>query len=342
MQITVQMLDGSITPFKVRSSITIASLKAKFEPWQPMKGRALLHHDVQLDDRAILGSIPGVKNGTVLRVDKRVSQVKNRSTRKKTIMSGPESLAVDEDVIESIETSGDDEKTSSENERRIAGSKRKRPSRTSTAAMEDLIDDDNSANSLRPKTTFPREMNDDSLNLTDTSLSNSTMALRITKKGKGGTAAHEHASASDAQELGRGVLSPRDMVARVSENSIKSSTANAHIPETTEAASFHQDLMDDVDATFLSDINAAAAETGELPLPSNASSEEGALAHRCNACGRACGCGGNLPTQSNSLVPLDSGDREQEAASANGNISGHLISKRSPASLRPESSWTGM
>ncbi len=227
MQITVQMLDGSITPFKVRSSITIASLKAKFEPWQPMKGRALLHHDVQLDDRAILGSIPGVKNGTVLRVDKRVSQVKNRSTRKKTVMSGPlEGSAVDEDVFESIETSGNDERTSSENERRISGSKRKRPSRTSTAAMEDLMDDDNIANSLRPKTTFPREMSDDSLNLTDTSLSNSTMALRITKKGKRGTAAHEQASASEAQELGRRVLSPRDMVG-FKENSITSSTANA-------------------------------------------------------------------------------------------------------------------
>ncbi len=84
--------------------------------------------------------------------------------------------------------------------------------------------------------------------------------------------------------------------------------------------------MDDVDATFLSDINAAAAATGELPLSANLSPEEDALAHRCNACGRA----------------LDSGDREQEAASANSNISGHLISKRNPASLRPESSWTGM
>lgn len=193
MQITVQMLDKSITLFKVRSTITIASLKAKFEPWQPMKGRALLHHNVQLDDRATLCSVPGIMDGTILRVDKQAPPMKNKTTGKKRVMSGPVRSAVDEDVVESIERSGDNEETSSENEMQILRSKRKRPSRTWAATVEDFIDGYNTANAPQRKALVPGEMSEDSFNMADTDLSNSTMALHIAKKEKKKSKAREQA-----------------------------------------------------------------------------------------------------------------------------------------------------
>lgn len=77
-----------------------------------MKGRALLHHDKRPDDCPTLSSVPGVKNGTILRVNKHVSEAKNSITGKKTVMSGPPSSAADEDVVNSIKQSGEDEQVS--------------------------------------------------------------------------------------------------------------------------------------------------------------------------------------------------------------------------------------
>lgn len=335
MQITVQMLDGSVTPFKVRSSITIASLKAKFEPWQPMKGRALLHHDVQLDDRATLGSVPGVKDGTILRVDKHVSQVKRNMTGKKMVTSGPASSVADEDVVESIERSGDDEETLSGNERRVSSSKRKRPMRTSTTGVDDFIDDDNIATSPRGKPLRPAEIGEDPLSTADTDLSNSAMTLRIARRKKRESTAREQVDiiASDAQRLSHRLQPLKNIFASPPENPIGSLTASAHMPKATDAVSSHQDAMEDDDAIFLAGIDTAAAGTGPW---------EDFLARQCDACGRACGCNGDSLATLNRVVPVEERTRGQQAASTNINGKGYLMSKKPSDSQPAESGWTGM
>ena len=345
MQITVQMLDGSITPFKVRSSITIASLKAKFEPWQPMKGRALMHHDVQLDDRVTLDSVPGVKDGTILRVDKHVSQVKNKSTGKKRVMSGPASSAADEEVMESIEKSGDDEETSSENERRTSSSKRKRPSRTSAAAVQAFVDDDNIAESQWGRTLKAGGISDDPPSWAEAILSSRTMALHIAKREKRENTTREQAGflASDAQELGHRQHSLENTFALRQENPVKNPTASAHVPKITGTISHGDIVMEDDNATFLADINAAAGpETEELPLHSEAGHAEDVSIRRCNACGRACGCGGDPMAISDIVLPMEEEVQRQETSFPNSNSNGHLTSKRKSTSQRTELSWTGM
>ena len=330
MQITVQMLDGSITPFKVRSSITIASFKNKFEPWQSMKGRALLHHDVRLDDRATLDSIPGVKNGTILRVDKHVSQVKNRTSRKKTVMSGPASSAVDEDVMESIETSGEGEETTSEDQERISSSKRKRPSRTLAAAV---------ARSLRANSPLTGDMSDDPLNTTDTTLSSSAMALRTVKKEKTDSAAREQDAAPEARNLGQRLHSPNAPAGNP--------TASTHFPQSTELVSSHQSLGGDNDTTFLSGINAAAADETNRQSPSRESRlKETVSARQCTTCGRACGCGTTPLLPSNETVPppTEHTQRRESTSTNNSTIDSYRSAlERNPASRgSEESSWTGM
>ncbi len=336
------MLDGSITPFKVRSSITIASLKAKFEPWQPMKGRALLHHNVQLDDRATLSSVPGVKDGTILRVDKQVSLVKNKITGKKTVMSGPVGSAVDDDVVESIEWSGHDEEASSENERRISSSKRKRPSMTSATTMADFIDDNIIADSSRGRAVGRGEIYDDSPNIADTNLSNSAMALHIAKKEKTENAAREQADvlASEGQKFGHPLHSFQNIFTSPFWNPIENPTAKIHMPKTTEAVSSPRDVMEDDETTVLAGINAAApAKTERPPLHFAAAPEEDISARRCDACGRACGCDG---AASNGVMPVEKATRGHEAASTNGNSNRYQIANGILTSQRAESSWTGM
>lgn len=315
MQITVQMLDGSITPFKVRSSITVARLKAKFEPWQPMKGRALLHHDVQLDDHATLGSVPGVKDGTILRVDKHVSQVKNKSAGKKTVMSGPASSTVDEEIVESIEMSGgDEEDTSSEDGRRkISNSKRKRPStRTSAAAIEEDFRH-------------------------DTNLSSTTMALHLAKSEK-----RKSTAASEVHELGHSLHFIKNTFASSQEKPVENATATAHVPDITETIPSGDDVMEDDDTAFLAGISAAADVMEEPPLHSETGSEEDVSARRCNACGRACGCGGDPMALSNIVVPVEGNIPGREASPPNANCNGRLIATRNCTSERAEMSWTGM
>ena len=330
MQITVQMLDGSITPFKVRSSITIASFKNKFEPWQPMKGRALLHHDVRLDDRATLGSIAGVKNGTVLRVDKHVSQVKNR-TRKKTVMSGPASSAVDEDVMDSIETSGEGEQTSSEDEGQISSSKRKRPSRTLAAAV---------ARSLRARSPLPGDMSDDRLNTIDTTLSSSSMALRTVKKEKRDSAAHEQGAPSEARTLDQRLHSPKAPAG--------APTASAYFAQDTDLISSHQSIAGDNDTTFLSGINAAAAvdETDRQSPSPESRPKETVSARQCTTCGRACGCATTplLPSNDQVPPPTETIQRRGSTCTNNDTVNGHLIALGRNAASRgsQEPSWTGM
>ena len=306
-----------------------------------MKGRALLHHNVQLDDRAILSSVPGVKDGTILRVDKQVSQVKNKTTGKKTVMSGLARSAVDENVVESIERSGDDEKTSSENERRISSSKRKRPSRTSTAVVGDFIDGDNIANPSRGMALVPDGTSEDPSDIADTNLRKSTVALHLAKKEKRENKAREQAGilASEAQILGRRLHST---FASPPKNPVESSTASAHIPKTIKAISSHQDVTKDDEAIFLAGIDAAAAETERLPLYFEVGPHEEVSALRCNACRRTCGCGGDPLATSNSVVPVEEGLRGQEAAFTKSNSNGHLTANRNSTSQRAESSWTGM
>ena len=331
MQITVQMLDGSITPFKVRSSITIASFKTKFEPWQPMKGRALLHHDVRLDDRATLGSIAGVKNGTVLRVDKHVSQVKNRTSRKKTVMSGPASSAVDEDVMDSIETSGVGEHLSSEDEGQISSSKGKRPSRTLATAV---------ARSLRARSPLPGDMSDDRLNTTDSTLSSSAMALRTVKKEKRDSAARDQGAASEAQ------ISDQRLHSSMAPTGAP--TASAYFPQNTDLVSSHQSIAGDNDTTFLSGINAAAAvdETDRQRPSPESRPEESVSARQCTTCGRACGCATTPLLPSNDPVPPPTETTQRRASTCTNSdtVNGHLIALGRNAASRgsEESSWTGM
>ena len=263
------MLDGSITPFKVRSSITIASLKAKFEPWQPMKGRALLHHSVELDDRATLCSVPGVKDGTILRVDKQVSQVKNKNLERKKIMSGPANSAVDEDVLESIEMSDQNEETSIENEKRLSNSKKKRGSKTSAAIVEDFIDDDNVEYARRVETQVSGRMDAGPLSLADPNPSNRGMALHIAEWET------EHNTAREQD----------DDLASEAQNS------SDRLDSLKNILAWPPKKPEDNEARFLAGVISAAAEMEELPLQSESAPGNAISAGRCHACGRACSCG---------------------------------------------------
>ena len=284
-----------------------------------MKGRALLHHDVQLDNRATLGSIPGIKNGTVLRVDKHVSQVRDRTTWKRSVMSGPASSAVDEDVLESIETSDNDEETSRQDERRISSSKRKRPSRTSEATVEDFIEDDNIADPFQGSMMLPSEMGGISLTMTDTNLSNSAMAQHVVKRERRETPARRPAAASEVQRL-----SYRPHPLTIMSAPFQETSAGAHRPKSTAAVSSRRNLTEDDDATFLAGLNAAAVEMETPPLGPDARPEQDVSARHCNACGRACGCD-RYPLASSNNVALPT-ERNQGP----------------PRSRRAESSWTGM
>lgn len=343
MQITVQMLDGSIAPFKVRSSITIASLKAKMEPWQSMKGRALLHHDVQLEDRSTLSSVPGIKEGTILRVDKHLSPMK-RKTTKKRVMSGPVSLAVDEDVMESIEDSGDDEEMSGDKDEPLPSSKRKCLSRVSAATVDNFVDDAITSNAPREEALVLDEMSNDSLSVGDTGLSHSVLALRIGRKEKMKDSAHERAliSAPQAQESGHrshffgNISSPPPAYPDTR------LTASAHAPNCTKAPSSRLDLMEDDATTFLAGINAAATETEGLPPHSGTRPGDGALSTRCNACGRACWCIGAPLATSNSVMPAEDTIQGREAASTSGNLDARLSVERYSKDQRAQSVWTGM
>lgn len=280
-----------------------------------MKGRALLHHDVQLDDHATLSSVPGVKDGTILRVDKHVSQVKNKSTGKKTVMSGPASSTVDEEIVESIETSGAEEgDTSSENEKQIvSSSKRKRLStRTSTAAIEEDYRD-------------------------EANLSSRTMALHLAKRER-----RESTAASEAQESDHRLHSLKNTFASSQGNPVQNPTAGAPVPVITKTIPSGDDVMGDDHATFLADINAAAASTEKLPLQSEAEPGEDVSARRCDSCGRACGCGGDPMVISNTVVPVEDNFRGRKTSPPNANSNGYLIAKTNCTSQRAELSWTGM
>ena len=307
-----------------------------------MKGRAILHHDVQLDDRAILGSIPGVKNGTILRVDKCVSQVKKKTTGNKTVTRGPASSAVDEDVMESIEKSGDDEEILSEDERRISSSKRRRLSRNSAAVMEDLIDDDSVANSVRGESLLPGDTSDDPLNTTDTRPSNTAMALRIPKKEKRDSIARQQAIAPEAPNLRHELQTREHNIALHRGPPARTATVNTHMPERAPAVSSHQMMVQDSDATFLAGINAAAGETERWLLHSEVQPAQDVPARPCNTCGRACGCVTVRSTTPITVVPPKERMRGQKDASTNGDNNGHLIAKRTLTNQRAESSWTGM
>ena len=254
-----------------------------------MKGRALLHHDVQLEDRSTLSSVPGIKEGTILRVDKHISPMK-RKTTKKRVMSGPVSLAVDEDVMESIEESGDDEEMSSDKDEPLPSSKRKCLSMASAATVDDFVDDANSANAPRGKALVPDEMSNDFPNVGDTGLSHSILALRIAGKEKMKGNAHERAliSAPQAQESGHRSHFFETISSPPPACPVTRPTASAHAPNSTEGPSSHQDLMEDDATTFLAGINAAATETEGLPPHSETRHEDYALSTRCSACGRAC------------------------------------------------------
>ncbi|CAD6570831.1 MAG: hypothetical protein ASARMPREDX12_003953 [Alectoria sarmentosa] len=340
-QITIQMLDGSIAPFKVRSSITIASLKAKFEPWQPMKGRALLHHSVELDDRATLGSVPGVKDGTILRVDKQVLEAKKKNLGRKKTMSGPANLAVDEDVLESIEMSGENEETSSENEKRLSNSKKNRGSKTSAAMVENFIDDDNIEYAPRVKTQVSGGMNVGFLSLADPKPSNRGMALHIAEWETEHNTAREQDdnSASEAQNSSDRLDSFKNIFAWPPKNP---ATASAHMPVINEALSSHRDLTEDNEARFLVGVISAAAEMEELPLQSESAPGNAISSGRCDACGRACRCGGGPLAKSSSLAPMEDMVGREQVASANGGWNGPPIVKRNSTSQCVESSWTGM
>ena len=319
-----------------------------------MKGRALLHHDVRLDDRATLSSVPGVKNGTILRVDKHISQVKHRATKQKSVNSGPVSSSVDEEVVESIETSGNEEEISSEDERRISGSKRKRASRTSEAEVEDHIDDDIVADSLLGKPQSQGDLSDDPLNMTDTRQSNSAMALRIVKKENKDDMARERAVALGAQTLGYRSHSLQDNIAQPREISAGNATASTHFPKSAAAVPSHQITRGEDNTTFLSGINATAAanETVRLPLPLAPGPERDISARQCNACGRACACPG-IPSSpvSDFVMPPSNGRTHQGRGDAssntnennNNNNNSHGPAIRKPTSCQDKgSSWTGM
>ena len=307
-----------------------------------MKGRALLHHDVQLDDRAILGSIPGVKNGTILRVDKCVSQVKKKTTGNKSLMSGPASSAVDEDVMESIEKSDDGEEILSEDERRISSSKRRRLSRNSAAVMKDPIDDDSVANSVRGESLLQGDTSDDPLNTTNTRRSNTAMALRIPKEEKRDSIARQQAIASEAPNLRHELQTREHNIALRRRPPARTATVSTHIPERAPTVSSHQIMVQNSDATFLTGINAAAGETERWLLQSEEQPAQDVPARPCNTCGRACGCVTVPSTTPITVVPPKDRMRGQKDASIDGDNNGYLVAKRTLTSQRAESSWTGM
>ena len=299
-----------------------------------MKGRALLHHDVQLEDRSTLSSVPGIKEGTILRVDKHISPMKRRTTKKR-VMSGPVSLAVDEDVMESIEESGDDEEMCS---------KRKCLSRASADTVDEFFDDANTSNALQGEALVPDEMSVDAPNVGDTGLSHSILALRIAGKEKMKHSAHERAliSAPQAPESGHRSQFFENVSSPTSAYPLTRLTASAHAPKCTEGPSSHHDLMEDDATTFLAGINAAATETEGLPPHSETTPDEDALSTRCNACGRACWCVGAPLATSNSVMPAEDSIQGREAASTTCSIDARLSAKERSPDQRAESVWTGM
>lgn len=300
-----------------------------------MKGRALLHHDVQLDDRATLNSVPGIKDGTILRVDKQLSPVKSKSNGKK-VMSGPATSAVDEDVMDSIENSGDDKEISSEGEWDTNEGERKRRSLTSLATMEDVIDDDEMTDS---------PWGNDPPNTADTNFNNSAIPLRITKHEKSQSAPRDQSDilTSQPQNFTQGLHTPNNPFAPPPQNPANSSTTRAQTSQNPAAVSSHQDLMEDVDSTFLAGINnAAAIELDRPPLHPETGPEDAVSARRCGACGRACGCGRHALAASECVVPVEGRGGGDIAASGVGTSDGHLMAKGTSASKDAESSWTGM
>lgn len=324
-----------------------------------MKGRALLHHDVRLDDRATLGSVPGVKNGTILRVDKHVSEAKNRTTGKKTVMSGPTSSAADEDVVDSIEQSGEDEAISTEDERRISGSRRKRPLRTSATAVEDFIDDDGFANPLRGMSLLPGDSSDDPLNMTGTNLLTNAITLDTVKQEKrtSDNLSREQAVAFETPNFDP-ILRPlnNNNFVPAQEAPTGNATASTHMPRTTTAVPSHQNpLGSDNDATFLAGINAAAAANNESersqPLKSFAEPEALLSTRQCIACGRACGCvGHSFPPLPNNVLPPPpppplkerTQEEQDDASPTDSHINARSLAERNPAGRRAEAGWTGM
>ena len=308
-----------------------------------MKGRALLHHDVQLEDRSTLSSVPGIKEGTILRVDKHLSPLK-RKTTKKRVMSGPVSLAVDEDVMESIEESGDDEEMSGDKDEPLPSSKRKCLSRASVVTVDDFVDDVDTSNAPQREALVPDEMSNGSPNVGDTSLSHSILALRIARQEKAKGNVHEGAliSAPQAQKSSHHSHFFETISSRPSAYQVTRPTASARAPNSTEGPPSHLDFMEDDATTFLAGINAAATETERAPTHLETRPEEDVLSTRCNACGRACGCGGAPLITSNCVVPTEDTVQGREATSTSGNIDARRIAERYSADQRAESIWTGM
>ena len=308
-----------------------------------MKGRALLHHDVQLEDRSTLSSVPGIKEGTILRVDKHLSPMK-RKTTKKRVMSGPVSLAVDEDVMESIEESGDDEEMSDGKDEPLPSSKRKCLSRASAVTVDDFVDDVDTSNAPQGEELLPDEMSDDSPNVRDTSLSHSILALRIARREKVQGDAHEGAliSASQAEKSSHHSHFFKNISGPPSAYPVLRPAASPHVPNSTEGPSSHLNFMEDDATTFLAGINAAATETERPPTHLETRPEEDVLSMRCNACGRACGCGETPLATSNSVVPAEDTIQGREAASTSGSIDARLSAKEYFTEQRAESIWTGM
>ena len=304
-----------------------------------MKGRALLHHGVQLEDRSTLDSVPGIKEGTILRVDKHLSPMK-RKTTKKRVMSGPVSLAVDEDVMESIEESGDDEEMASDKDQPLPSSKRKCLSRAWAATVDDLVDDANTANAPRGKALVPDEMSN---NIGDTGFIHSKLALRIAQKKKEKNI-HKRAliSAPQAQKSAHHSHFFETISNPPSADPVTKPTSSAYTSKSTEGPSSHLNFVEDDATTFLAGINAAATETERLPPHSGTRPEENALPTRCNACGRACLCVRAPLSTSDNVVPAEETIQGREAASTSGNVEARRIAERFSADQHAESIWTGM
>ena len=303
-----------------------------------MKGRALLHHGMQLEDRNTLDSVPGIKEGTILRVDKHLSPMK-RKTTKKRVMSGPVSLAVDEDVMESIEESGDDEEMASDKDQPLPSSKRKCLLRAWAATVDDFVDDANTAHAPRGKALIPDETSNDSSNVGDTGLIHSKLALRIAQKKKEKRAL---ISALQAQKSGQHSHFFETISNLPSANPVTKPTSSVHTLKSTEGPSSHLNLVEDDATAFLAGINAAAAETERLPPHSGTRPEEDALPTRCNACGRACWCVRAPLSSSKNVVPAEDTIQGRETASTSDNVEARRIAERFSADKHAESIWTGM
>ena len=259
-------------------------------------------------------------------------------------MSGPVSFAVDEDVMESIEESGNDEEMSDGKDEPLPSSKRKCLSRASAAAVDDYFDDANTASAPRGKALVPDEMSNDFPTVGDTGLRHSTLALRITRKEKMKGNAHERAliSAPQAQESGHRSHFFENISSPPSVYPVTRPAARTHTPKSTEGPPSHLDLMEDDATTFLAGINAAATETERLPPHSGTRPEEDVLSTRCNACGRACWCVGAPLSTSNSVMPAEDTIQGREAASTTGNIDARLSEEKYSADQHAKSIWTGM